>query len=178
MLPLLAVSLILCLFSIPGNGWAKKLPPKTQNEFVVASFCLKISPMVSCPFHEKRALNQVIFNIPFCVLSTSYVEIILEATISRVPPPPRCRNMGTYYKTGKYYETFWSVLRPSRIFSTQVYRVLWHIHTECQIIIIHFLLLIYHKLPAISKCWPLPYSLPNIISLIVITIATQLMVYS
>ena len=34
-------------------GMGGKMPPKTPNEFVVASFCSEISPMVSCPFHEK-----------------------------------------------------------------------------------------------------------------------------
>ena len=54
MLTLLAVSLILCLASMSGEGWAKKLPPKIQNKFVVASFELLIFPIVSCLFHEKQ----------------------------------------------------------------------------------------------------------------------------
>ena len=35
------------------QGMGKKLPPKTRNEFAVASFCSAISPMVSCPFSKK-----------------------------------------------------------------------------------------------------------------------------
>ena len=31
----------------------------------------------------------------------------------------------------------------------------------CQRILIHFLLLISHKLPAIAKCPPLPYLIPD-----------------
>ena len=52
MLPLLTVSLILYLVSISGKGWAKKLPPKIQNESVVASFFSETTPMVSCLFRE------------------------------------------------------------------------------------------------------------------------------
>ena len=43
--------------------------------------------MVSCTFHEKwdaRIWKQGIFRILFCFLLTSYVDIIKEATISRV----------------------------------------------------------------------------------------------
>ena len=43
--------------------------------------------MVSCTFREKLEAgvwNKGTFRIIFCVLSTSYVEIILEAMISRV----------------------------------------------------------------------------------------------
>ena len=32
----------------------KILPPKMQNDPVIAYVCLEISPMVSCPFREKR----------------------------------------------------------------------------------------------------------------------------
>ena len=67
----------------------KKLPSKTGNEYVVTSFCSEISPMVSCPFREEweaGVWNQGIFRILFCILLTSYAEIILEATISRVFP--------------------------------------------------------------------------------------------
>ena len=41
MLCLLAVSLILCFFSISGEVWVEKLLPKMRNEFVVTSFGLK-----------------------------------------------------------------------------------------------------------------------------------------
>ena len=51
MLPLLAFSLILCLVSMSGKGWAKNLPPKTRNEFVVASF----------PSRQSRPLCHVCF---------------------------------------------------------------------------------------------------------------------
>ena len=40
MLYLLAVSLTLCYISISGGGWANKMSPKTQNRFIVGSFCL------------------------------------------------------------------------------------------------------------------------------------------
>ena len=49
--------------------------------------------------------------------------------------------------------------------------------TECQRIIINFLLLISHKLLVIAKRCPLTYSLPYFRSPISIAIATQLMVY-
>ena len=50
--------------------------------------------MVSCSFHYKLEaglgnwLNQGMFRILFYVLSTPYVENILEVTISRVFPVP------------------------------------------------------------------------------------------
>ena len=87
MLPLLAGSLILRLVSISGKLWAKKLLPKMRNESIITSFCSAISSLVSCLFCEKLEAgvwNQGTFRIPFCVLLTSYVEIILESTISRV----------------------------------------------------------------------------------------------
>ena len=40
MLRLLPVSIILYLISMPGDGWAEKLPIKMRNDFVVASFLL------------------------------------------------------------------------------------------------------------------------------------------
>ena len=58
-----------------------------RNQFVIAIFHSEISPVVSCLFREiweAGVWNQGIFRILFCVLSTSYVEIILEATIARV----------------------------------------------------------------------------------------------
>ena len=57
-----------------------------QNDSVIASFCSAILPMVSCLFREKREAgvwNQGTFRILFHVLSTSYLEIILEAKIFR-----------------------------------------------------------------------------------------------
>ena len=43
-------------------------------------------------------------------------------------------------------------------------------HKECQRILIHFLLFIYHKSSEIAKCRPLTYYLPNIFSPITIAI--------
>ena len=37
-----------------GEGWAKTLPSKMWNDFIVASFHLGISTMVSYPFCEKQ----------------------------------------------------------------------------------------------------------------------------
>ena len=51
------------------------------------------------------------------------------------------------------------------------------IRTECQIIIIYFLLIASHQFREIDKCQPLPYSLLGILSPIAIDIDTQLMVY-
>ena len=67
-------------------GISGKIPPKTRNEFVVASFCSEISPLASYPFHEKwkdGVWNQGIFRILFCVLLTSYVEFIPTLRSSR-----------------------------------------------------------------------------------------------
>ena len=92
MLPLLAVSLILCLVSMSGKGWAKKAPPRTQNYFIITSFHSKISPMVPFMFREKweaGVWNWGILRILFWILSISYIEIILEATIYRFFSP-RC----------------------------------------------------------------------------------------
>ena len=89
MLLLLEFSLILCLVSISGEGWAKQLPPKMLNESFVASFFLESHPWC----HFRSVKNErleceitVTFRILFCILSTSYVEIILEAKISIVFP--------------------------------------------------------------------------------------------
>ena len=49
---------------------------------------------------------------------------------------------------------------------------------ECQIILIHFFLLISHKFLVIANHCPLPYLLPNILYPIDISIANQFMVYS
>ena len=49
--------------------------------------------------------------------------------------------------------------------------------TECQIILVHFLLLISHKFLFIDKCCPLLHFLPDLQSLVAIAIADQLMVY-
>ena len=54
MLPLLAVSLKLCLVSMPGEEWAKILPPKIRDELVVANLFLAILLRVSCPFYKMR----------------------------------------------------------------------------------------------------------------------------
>ena len=40
MLPLLVVYLILCLVGMSGEGWARKVSPKTRNESFVANFLL------------------------------------------------------------------------------------------------------------------------------------------
>ena len=88
MLPLLSVSLIVCLVSISGEG-CEKLQPKKRNNSIIASFHLEISPMVSYPFRENWEAgdwNQGIFRILLCALSVSYLETILEATITRVFP--------------------------------------------------------------------------------------------
>ena len=53
MLPLLEVSLMLCLVNISDEVWAEKLPPEMRNEFVVASFCSEILTIVSFPFRER-----------------------------------------------------------------------------------------------------------------------------
>ena len=68
----------------------KTLPPQMRNESVITSFCLERLPRVLCPFREKwetGVWNQGIFRILLCVLSTSYIEIILEATMPRVYLP-------------------------------------------------------------------------------------------
>ena len=67
----------------------KKLPPKMRNTFVAASFYSAILPMVSCLFRQKWEAgmwNKGIFRIIFCVLSISYIYIILESKIPRVFP--------------------------------------------------------------------------------------------
>ena len=64
-----------------------------RNESVIEGFCLEISPMVEFPFREKweaGVWNQGIFRILFCILLTSYVNFILDATISRFFSP-RCK---------------------------------------------------------------------------------------
>ena len=38
MLAFLEISLILFVVSTSGNKWAKKMPPKIHNEYVIASF--------------------------------------------------------------------------------------------------------------------------------------------
>ena len=48
---------------------------------------------------------------------------------------------------------------------------------RCQRILIHFLLIIPHKLLVIARCCPLPYLLPDLLSPIAIAVTTQLMVY-
>ena len=60
-----------------------------RNKLVVASFSLgNLSHEVSYPFCGKMrgwsVWNQVIFRIPICVLLILYVEIKIEAMISRV----------------------------------------------------------------------------------------------
>ena len=57
MLPLLAISLILGWVSMSGKVWEEKLPPKTRNEFVAASFCLTLSPIVSFLFRKNERLQ-------------------------------------------------------------------------------------------------------------------------
>ena len=42
MLSLSEVSLTLCQISMSGEGWRKKLTPKTQNQFIVESFRLAV----------------------------------------------------------------------------------------------------------------------------------------
>ena len=57
------------------QGMGKTFPQKTRNEFVIANFCLEISPMVEFPFDDKllyRVWNQGIFRILLCVLSILY----------------------------------------------------------------------------------------------------------
>ena len=60
MLPLLAVFLILCLVGMSDKGWAKTLPPKMQNNYVVANFHFAILSVVSCPFRENERLEREI----------------------------------------------------------------------------------------------------------------------
>ena len=60
-----------------------KLPPKTRNEFVVASFRSSISPRVSCPFRENERLECEI-NVSLGYYSAFYrhhTYNILDATI-------------------------------------------------------------------------------------------------
>ena len=89
MLHSLVVYLIMWLVSMSGKVWAENLPPKTHNNFVFTSFCSTISPMVLYLFCEKWEVgvwNQGIFGILFCVVSTTYLEFIQDATISQVFP--------------------------------------------------------------------------------------------
>ena len=84
MLHLMAVSLILCFVIFSVKGYVqdkKKLPPKLWNYSVIAGFLSGISPMMSCPFREKweaGVWNQGTLRILLCILSTSYVEVILN----------------------------------------------------------------------------------------------------
>ena len=48
-------------------------------------FALKYRPWCHVSFMDNET-NKVTFSILFCVLLTSYIEVILEATISRVFP--------------------------------------------------------------------------------------------
>ena len=65
----------------------KIMPPKMRNDSVISSSCSAILSMMSCPFRKKwesGVWNQGTFRILFWILLTSYIEIILEDTISRV----------------------------------------------------------------------------------------------
>ena len=60
--------------------------------------------MVSCPFREKIEaviLNQVTSRILFCILLISYVDIMLEAMVSRVSPYP---DIGVIFERYIYLE--------------------------------------------------------------------------
>ena len=60
-----------------------------RNESMNASFYYAVSTILLCLFCEKQEAvvwNQGIFRILIYDLLTAYVEIILEATISRVFP--------------------------------------------------------------------------------------------
>ena len=62
------------------------MPPKLWNESFIAIIS-SILPIVSCPFRKKweaGVWNQGTFRILIWVLAISYVEIVLEATISTV----------------------------------------------------------------------------------------------
>ena len=80
----LEFSLIFCLFVISGKGWAKKFPPKNWNESVVASFSWKYHPW--CNFYlmkNERLECEIKVFLGYYYFSTSYVKIIIEATIYR-----------------------------------------------------------------------------------------------
>ena len=63
-------------------------------------------------------------------------------------------------KTGTYSETFFSPC-VRQIYFLQKSTELYDMRTECQIIVIRLLLLIYHKSPAIAFSPFTPQSLPN-----------------
>ena len=85
----------LYLVSMSSEEWVGKVQPKMpkmRNEFFVTRFCSAILPMASCMFREKLEVGvwiQSISRILFYILLISYVEIILETTISRFFTP-RC----------------------------------------------------------------------------------------
>ena len=87
MLHLLEVSSVLCLVSISGELRAKnchqKIGISTSSQVLLGN----IAHVVICLFREKweaGVCNQGIFRMIFYVLLASYVEIIIEAKISRV----------------------------------------------------------------------------------------------
>ena len=84
MLHLPAVSFILCLFSVPWEGWVKRMPQKTRNKFFVASIFLAGLDNIS--HGVKSVLGEI------CdVLYMPYVENKPDSMICRVFPLPTVR---------------------------------------------------------------------------------------
>ena len=87
MLHLLEVSLILCMISISGKGWEKNWHQECGMSPSSPVFDRQSRLLCHVRFIKKREAgvwNQGTLMILFCVLSASYVEIILEAKIHRV----------------------------------------------------------------------------------------------
>ena len=78
-----------------GQGMGKKLPQRIQNESVATSFAQKSCPWFLVYFVKNERLEcEIKVPLGYYSLSISYVELILEATISRVFLP-RCRKWHT-----------------------------------------------------------------------------------
>ena len=118
MLPLLLVSLILCLVSISVKGCKNKIPSKIQNESVVAILACQSRPWCHvCFMQDERLEYETKVSLGYYYLSTSYVESILEAAISRVFSYP---DVGLVFEIYIYRSRKFGGYIPCRYFRTML----------------------------------------------------------
>ena len=82
MLTLLVVSLTLYLINMTGGVWANKLLPKTQNQFIVASFTLvgldRLVPgkwLTSHMWYRYINKNHILVHMPTLLMLQCYIML-------------------------------------------------------------------------------------------------------
>ena len=104
----------LCFIIVTGEGWVKKLPPKTHNWFIVASFCLvgldRLVPgkcLTSYMWSRYIKKNHIISYAYFVDATMLHNAVSYDLRLWHLDLDRKVDNQGVYHHfvTGKYMST-------------------------------------------------------------------------